>query len=304
MWRLFARGRPDDLPLWEPALEGALAQTTFEAGPDGAERDIEALFEDEEEGEIARAHLNAIAVAHGLAPLDWSLAPLPERDWVLESQKALPPVRAGRLLIFGEHDADVGPGAAIRLQVDAGAAFGTGHHETTRGCLVVLDRLARAIRPERVLDLGCGSAVLAMAAARLWTAPVLASDIDPVAVARARGHLAVNGLQRRVRLIVADGLKGPDFASGAYDLVIANILARPLRALAADIAARQPAGGVLVLSGLLHEQERAVTAAYRARGYVSRARLRVGAWPTLVLERQPLKRRPIALPARLSRSLI
>ncbi len=305
MWRLFVRGRPADVPELENALADSAALTTFEAGADGAERDVEALYSDEEEGLAALARLNALALAHDLPLLDWRLAPLPERDWVVESQKALPPVRAGRFLVHGAHDrgARAGSGATIALQVEAGAAFGTGHHETTRGCLLVLDALARNRRPERVLDLGCGSAVLAMAAARLWPATVLASDIDPVAVERARGHLAANRLAKRIRLRVADGLAGPAFAGAPFDLVIANILAGPLRSLAGAIASRQPAGGLLILSGLLRGQERAVLAAYAARGYVRRGRLPMGAWPTLLLERQPLKRRPIALPARLSRSL-
>ncbi len=162
-----------------------------------------------------------------------TVAPLPDQDWIRLSQEGLPPVRAGRFFVYGAHDAGTVPKGVIAMKIEAGLAFGTGHHETTALCLAALSELARRRRYRKVLDLGCGTGLLAIGAAKLWKRPVLASDIDPVAVAVTRENARANGAGPLVRAVTADGLTHPILAGAApYDLVIANILAGPLTRLA------------------------------------------------------------------------
>ncbi|RMD49000.1 MAG: methyltransferase domain-containing protein, partial [Alphaproteobacteria bacterium] len=234
--------------------------------------------------------LDLLAAAHGARP--FAVSALPEIDWVAHVRRELAPVEAGRFVVHGSHDAErVRREAAgrIALCIDAAMAFGTGHHGTTRGCLLALDRLEReGVRPARVADIGCGTAVLAMAAAHLWPqARILASDIDPVAVETARANLAANGLAGRIETLVAAGLDHPRLAAAApFDLILANILKGPLIALAPAIAAHLAEGGVAVLSGILREQAEEVVAAYAAEGLEERARIEDGDWVTLILARR------------------
>jgi len=176
------------------------------------------------------------------------------------------------------------------LLIDAGPAFGTGQHATTRGCLLALDRLARRKAPGRILDLGCGTAVLAMAAARLWRhrrPQILASDIDAASVIEARRNIARNRLGDAIEAVAADGFRHPRLRAAApYDLILANILALPLVRLAPTLSRHLAPGGVAVLSGLLEEQEPAVRNAYRAAGLILLGRFRLPGWPTLLLGRR------------------
>ena len=216
------------------------------------------------------------------------IAPLQDKDWVAEGLKHLPPVQCGRIRVVGSHHAAPRTGA-IELLIDAGPAFGTGQHNTTRGCLLALDRLARGPAPCRALDLGCGTAVLAMAAARLWRGRgtrLWASDIDAASVVEARRNLARNRLAGAVRALAADGFRHPELRRGApYDLVVANILALPLIRLAPATRRMLAPGGIVVLSGLLDGQEPAVRNAYRTAGFRLMFRLRLPDWPTLVMRR-------------------
>jgi ribosomal protein L11 methyltransferase len=233
--------------------------------------------------------LRAALTAGGLPATSLWIAPLANRDWVAEGLRQLPPVQSGRMRVLGSHHPAPRTGP-IELLIDAGPAFGTGQHQTTRGCLLALDRLARTMRPRTVLDLGCGTGVLAMAAARLWRGVrprLLASDIDPVSVAEAGRNFARNGLPA-IRGVAADGLGHPALRRAApYNLIVANILALPLIRLAAKLRRVLAPGGVVVLSGLLEEQEPAVRNAYRAAGFMLIARIRLPAWPTLVLRLTP-----------------
>ncbi|HVV91814.1 MAG TPA: 50S ribosomal protein L11 methyltransferase [Hyphomicrobiales bacterium] len=207
-----------------------------------------------------------------------------DADWVAQSLAGLDPVRAGRFFVHGVHDRLRVPTNAIGIQVEAALAFGTGHHGTTKGCLLAFERLLRRQRPRLVLDVGTGTGVLAIAAAKALTRPVLASDIDPVAVHIARENAALNRVAHRVRAVEAIGVRHPAIASGApYDLVFANILAGPLIALAPMLAPLVAPAGRLILSGLLARQEREVRAAYRARGLVLRSRILIDEWATLTL---------------------
>jgi ribosomal protein L11 methyltransferase len=220
-------------------------------------------------------------------------APAPEieeivpRDWIAASLAELHPVIAGRFFVHGAHDRDRRPSGAGSIEIDAAQAFGTGHHATTSCCLIALTDLAKRHRPRRVLDLGCGTGVLAIAAARLTRRPVLATDIDPVATSTARANARLNGVGALVATVTATGLAHPLIARAApFDLIMANILAGPLVALAPAIARATKSGGHVILSGLLTGQERRVTAAYVGQGFRVVRRLRLSGWSTLVLGRR------------------
>ena len=213
-----------------------------------------------------------------------NVEPLPDQDWIRLSQEGLPPVRAGRFFVYGAHDAGKVPHGVIPMKIEAGLAFGTGHHETTALCLGALSELARERSFRNVLDLGCGTGLLAIGAAKLWKRSVLASDIDPVAVEVTRDNARANGVAPLVRAVTADGLTNPILANGApYDLLIANILAGPLTQLAPSILRSLAPGAVLLLSGLLRNQEKLVISFYRSLRYVGARR--AGPWSALVLEK-------------------
>jgi ribosomal protein L11 methyltransferase len=214
------------------------------------------------------------------------IAALPEADWVAKSLEGLKPVRAGRFLVLGRHDRGKVKPNDIAIEIEAGQAFGTGHHGTTAGCLIAIEQEARARRIRHALDIGTGSGVLAIALARLAKARVLASDIDPVATHVAEENVRLNGVAAHVRCITAVGLTGRAFAdSGPYDLVVANILAGPLAALAPAIRRVVAPGGTVILSGLLPEQRARIVATYRLTGLVLVRAMIVDGWLTLVLRR-------------------
>jgi ribosomal protein L11 methyltransferase len=215
-----------------------------------------------------------------------SVEPLPDQDWIRQSQLGLPPVHAGRFFLYGAHDAGEVPPGPIPIRIEAGLAFGTGHHETTTLCLTALSLLGRGRRFENVLDLGCGTGVLAIAAAKLWFKPVLASDIDRVAVDVARDNARTNRAGPLVQAIMAEGFDHPAIrAQAPFDLILANILAGPLTKMAPALAAALAPGGIAVLSGLLRDQENLVLSPYRAQNMVLKKRLRAGPWSALVLEK-------------------
>jgi ribosomal protein L11 methyltransferase len=200
------------------------------------------------------------------------------------SLSGLPPVRAGRFFVYGAHDQGLVPPNAVNLRIEAGAAFGTGHHGTTEGCLSAFDRLLKARRFERVLDVGCGTGVLAIAAARTGSRVALGTDIDKPSVRIANENAALN--QANARFVHASGLSASIVRDeGPFDLVFANILAPPLVALAQDIKSALKPGGMAILSGLLRTQERRVLAAYASRGFRLVRRLLRDAWATLSLIR-------------------
>jgi ribosomal protein L11 methyltransferase len=211
---------------------------------------------------------------------------LPDIDWIKLSQEGLPPVRAGRFFVYGAHDKGRVPDGVIPIRIEAGLAFGTGHHETTALCLGALSDLAKRRRYGNMLDLGCGTGLLAIGAAKLWRKRVIASDIDPTAVAITRENAAANGESTLIHAVTADGLGSPALAARApFDLIIANILAAPLTQLAPSIARALDKGGALVLSGLLTWQENLVLSFYRPHGLILRQTRRDGPWSALVLER-------------------
>lgn len=237
---------------------------------------VEALYESEPD----KALLSTLT---GFTVL---IEPLPDQDWIKLSQEGLAPVRAGRFFVYGAHDAGQVPPAAIAIRIEAGLAFGTGHHETTALCLSVLSDLARRRRFSRVLDLGSGTGLLAIGAAKLWRRRVIASDIDPIAVDVTRENARANGCAPLVQAVTADGLDHAAIRTRApFDLIVSNILASPLTRLAPAIARSLARGGALILSGLLRNQENLVVSFYTPHGLILRARRRDGPWSALVLER-------------------
>jgi ribosomal protein L11 methyltransferase len=206
---------------------------------------------------------------------------------VAKVRRDLSPVVAGRFFVYGGHDADRVPEGVEPLLIEASMAFGTGHHGTTLGCLQALDRLASAGFVGRsVLDLGCGTAVLAIAAARIWPGEMLASDIDAVAVEVAEVNVAANGIGARVRVFEAEGLAHPALRAGApYDLIFANILKGPLMALAPGITESLRPGGKVILSGLLNEQAEEVISVYSGFGNSLDHHARIGDWSTLTMSK-------------------
>jgi ribosomal protein L11 methyltransferase len=205
-------------------------------------------------------------------------------DWVRASLDGLKPVRVWRFLVHGQHDRVVVRPNDLAIEIEAALAFGTGHHGTTAGCLAALAAEIRRRPPARVLDLGTGTGILAFAAARALPARIVAGDIDPVAVEVARANAGLNGVAPRIRFYAAPGLRHP-LASGRFDLVMANILAGPLRRLAVPVARAVAPVGTLVLSGLLERDVPGVLAAYATQGLRLRSRSLREGWATLVLRR-------------------
>jgi ribosomal protein L11 methyltransferase len=211
---------------------------------------------------------------------------LPEIDWVAHSLEGLKPVRAGRFFVHGRHDRGERRPNDIPIEIEAGQAFGTGHHGTTAGCLETIARVAERERPRKALDLGTGSAVLAIGLAKLEHIPVLATDIDPVAVRVAEGNVRLNGVRSLVETRIATGFQHPIFAQeGPFDLIVANILARPLMRMAPEMARHLAPNGSLILSGILDRQRRAVLAAYSNQRFRHAATLHREGWVTLHLKR-------------------
>jgi ribosomal protein L11 methyltransferase len=206
------------------------------------------------------------------------------KDWVKATLEELVPVRAGRFVVHGHHDRSKVPPNKLGIEIEAALAFGTGHHGTTRGCLLLLDHVLKARHPARVLDLGTGTGVLAIAAAKALQVNVLASDIDPLSVRVARDNARLNTTGNLVETIRATGFSAPQFAKhGPFDLVLANILANPLRQMATAMARHLAPSALVILSGLLPYQAQGVIAAYRARGLVLLRHLRIEGWSSLLM---------------------
>ena len=221
------------------------------------------------------------------------ISTLPDTDWVKHSLEGLAPVVAGRFFLHGSHDRERRRHGGVPFEIDAGTAFGTGHHGTTAGCLLALDATLKRRRPERILDLGCGTGVLAIAAALAAKRKTLATDIDPEAVRVTELNAKLNGVTPLLNGVTAPGLKHTRIAHGApYDLIFANILARPLITLAQGLKTILAPGGTLILSGLTRDQIRWVSAAYRNRSLIPIQTLLLGNWATLVFSNPAKQNRP------------
>lgn len=279
------------LPDREPAESLAQAMEDFLPEPvgigvfeieDGSGRFEVGIYFEEEPGDTELALMAAI---YGAAP--FKVSKVPEKDWVAHVKRELQPVEAGRFYVYGSHDAHRVPDGRVALLIEAAMAFGTGHHATTKGCLLALDRLDReGFRGKNVADIGCGTAVLAMAAARIWQGRVIAADIDPVAVEVAVVNVKANGLGASVECCEAAGFGNDLIRDRApFDLVFANILKGPLLDLAPDMARNVVPGGRAILSGILTTQAHEVAGTYEKQGFRVAAWDDLGEWTTLVLGR-------------------
>lgn len=250
---------------------------------DGSNRWEVGVYFTEQPDEVALA---LMAAAYGAQP--FAISELPEVDWVAHVRRELTPVQAGRFFVYGSHDADQVPEGVEALCIEAAMAFGTGHHNTTKGCLEALDRIANdGYQAHRIADIGSGTAVLAMGAARIWPVTVIASDIDPVAVDTAAANVLANGLDGRVVSIEAAGFDHPMLEDAApFDLVLANILKQPLIDLSPDMKKYVAAGGKIILSGILTTQAPEVIATYEAHGFGLDRRDDLGEWTTLTMTRK------------------
>lgn len=233
-----------------------------------------------------------LAAQENLQVSQGTIAPVPDEDWVRRSLQGLSPVIAGRFFLYGSHDRQLRRSGGHPLEIDAGTAFGTGHHGTTAGCLVALDEILKRNRPQRILDLGCGTGVLAIAAVTALKQKALATDIDNEAVRVTALNARLNGVMPSIVARTAAGLHNPVFRErGPFDLIFANILARPLASLAGSLSEILAPGGHLILSGLTVDQLRWIRACYCNRGLVPTRCIRMENWIALVLTR-PTKKRP------------
>jgi ribosomal protein L11 methyltransferase len=268
--------------LTEIFFEGQAAIAAFER-PDGR-WDVTVHFAEPPDQPLVRelvANAAGADIAEGI-----TFDTVEAKDWVKASLEDLVPVPAGRFVVHGQHDRERIAPNKLGIEIEAALAFGTGHHGTTRGCLLLLDHVLKAWRPRSVLDLGTGTGVLAIAAARALHEKVLASDIDPLSVQVARENARLNVSAHLVQAIRATGFSAPQFASAApFDLVLANILANPLRQLATPMARHLAPSALVILSGLLTHQAPGVIAAYRARGLVPIRHLRIEGWSSLLLRK-------------------
>ncbi|MFZ5721188.1 MAG: 50S ribosomal protein L11 methyltransferase [Pseudomonadota bacterium] len=276
-----------------PRADAEAAAAALEADP-ATEALTFSILEEDEDRDIWRidafptepAERDAIGqVLAGFPALLVATEVLADADWLAMALSGLPPVRAGRFFVYGAHDRGLAPPSTINLRIEAGAAFGTGHHGTTVGCLLAFDELLKRRRFGRVLDVGCGTGVLAIAAARTGSPVAVGTDIDAPSVRIANENAALN--RAGARFVHASGLNHAEVRrDGPYDLVFANILAPPLVALSHDIKLALKPGGLAILSGLLRTQERRVLAAYLSKGFRLVRRLHRDAWATLVLQRR------------------
>ena len=268
--------------LTEVFFEGQAAIAAFER-PDGR-WDITVHFDDPPDQALVRELVTSVAGADIAKAIDFDT--VEAKDWVKASLEDLVPVPAGRFVVHGQHDRERVAPNKVGIEIEAALAFGTGHHGTTRGCLLLLDHVLKAWRPRRVLDLGTGTGVLAIAAAKALHEKILASDIDLPSVQVARENARLNVSGHLVRAIRATGFSATQFAAAApFDLVLANILANPLRQLATPMARHLAPSALVILSGLLTAQAPGVIAAYRARGLVPARHLRIEGWSSLLLRK-------------------
>jgi ribosomal protein L11 methyltransferase len=267
--------------LMEAFDTGETAVATFEEAGFWA---VEIYFERPPDHDAVRALLRGLA--GDAASERVAFATVAARDWVAQSLAGLAPVPAGRFVIHGAHDRHRIPPNRTSIEIEAALAFGTGHHGTTRGCLLALDRILQRCSPRRILDIGCGTGVLSIAAGLATRRRVQAGDIDPVSVRVARSNIRLNRAGAFVRVIRANGIADSRMRANApYDLVFANILLGPVRQLATPIHEVTAPGARVVISGLLSSQGTAALAAYRARGFVLEWRIVLDGWVTLVLAR-------------------
>lgn len=266
--------------------DDALSVASFEIDEDGVVWRTTVLMEYPLDESDIHARLASLKAGYGADVVFVEQSKLEMRDWVSEVQASFPPLSIGNFMVLGSHHADITPPTSTTvLWMDAGAAFGTGEHATTSGCLLALDWAAKRFSFRNALDMGCGSAILGMAAAKRYHIPCVGVDIDPVSVQVAQENIARNQLQQRMMALTGNGYACNVVRSiGTFDLIFANILARPLVKFAPDLRRHLSKGGIAILSGLLVKQEAMVLSAHRRQGLKLLKRIRLGHWSVLVLQ--------------------
>lgn len=268
--------------LEQAAWPEAMSITWFETHDESQEWDLRAYYEFEPKID----ELNKLYTDEGLAALEIDIITLDENvNWVAESLTALAPIQAGRFFLHGKHDAHKCPPSAIGLEIDANLAFGTGHHGTTKGCLIALDKMLKIGGFHNAIDLGTGTGLLAIAAAKVLKNRIIATDIDPVATKITRENAIINNIQNNIMAITAKGFNHVAVRDNApYDLIIANILAKPLTTMAVDIRKNITDDGTVILSGLLGTQANWVSSYFKAQGFKEVDRNIIDEWATLIFE--------------------
>lgn len=286
IWRISIEIADDHVPAFEAALEPFIESIMWTVDEDarGLQR-MEGFTTSAPDPVLLGQAVAAAAEAVGAVAPELDIEKLEPRDWVAENLKDFPPIDEGRFFIYASHVTARPLPGRIPMRIDPGAAFGTGTHATTSGCLQAIEALGRKHRFVRPLDVGAGSGILAIAMAKLWRRPVLGTDIDPVAVDVARANARLNGVSKLVEFCAGPGFD-PVAHRARHDLIVANILARPLTALAPDLARHLSRGGFAVLSGLIVRDERFVLAAYLAQGLKFKKRYVRDGWVTLVLQKR------------------
>lgn len=298
IWKISIISTEEFLPSLEEIMYAAAQDnypsiTAFEIEGDPENKLMEIYFADLPDKNAIEIAVAETAKIFGIAPPTCTLERVIDKDWVAESQKLLTPIEAGDFYLYGSHDEKTIPSRKIPILMEAGQAFGTGSHETTNGCLLAIDALGKSITPNNILDLGCGSGVLAVAMAKIWQSKIIASDIDPIATKTTIENLKSNGIElvdyeytaQGVAVITSNGFEnGVIASSGPYDLIVANILAEPLKQLAPDIVKNLSPRGILVLSGLLQDQDNSVRTTYEKQGLHVKSTFPINEWQTLVLE--------------------
>jgi ribosomal protein L11 methyltransferase len=287
-WRVALTVPAFAAPTVEEGLGDLFAATAaFEQGEEGGPWLVEAYAEAEPDRREIAVRVDLLARALGIDRPAVTIEALPPTDWLAATHAAFPPLDLGRFWVHGSHVEDRPPAGRVGIEIDAATAFGSGEHPTTRGCLAAIEQLAkRRPRLETAIDMGCGSGILAFAAAKTCARRVLAVDIEGESVRVARINAAANGVADRVTVGLSDGWRSRLVKQWLpVDLVLANILARPLAAMAKETAAALKPGGTVVLAGLLSRQEAQVLNAHRSRGLVLERRLQYGDWPTLVMRK-------------------
>ena len=271
------------VPLFERALDplaSALLASLIEKGVQKGNWELQAIFEIKPDAVQLDTALMIASDAAGMAKPDYILNPIPHKNWLRESLLSFKPVEIGPYYVYGSHIQETPPADKIALEIDAATAFGSGEHQTTQGCLMGLMDFGRPF--DRVLDMGCGSGILAMAYAKTFHRPVDAVDIDPESVLVTKQNAVLNGLDK---LITVWESVGYEKVSDCYDLIFANILARPLMDMAADLYVHLKPGGLAILSGFLYRQERWVLKAHEKVGLKFVKRYRVNGWSSLVVQK-------------------
>lgn len=288
-WQISMILPAEAVPFYERALDAddaALLASEIETGENKGKWTLEAIYPSKPDPAPLKAALEVAAAVSGTAVPLYEVKELAPRNWLKESLISFQPVSVGRYYIYGSHITEPPPMTKLSLKIDAATAFGSGEHFTTKGCLMAMGDLARRFSPEKILDMGCGSGILGLAAALTFRKPVYATDIDPESVRVTLENARKNHVASYLRAWVGNGYKPASIRrNGPYDLVFSNILARPLTLMAKDLARNLSSGGFAILSGLLYRQEPWVLDAHRRAGLHLKKRYRLEGWSTLVVGR-------------------